>query len=122
MKTRTWVAAAVMTVALAGCSSTAQGAGAVPDSPMPAPLAEYQYFAGEAGFLRAVSAVSSPRSDADLVRLAQAACRAIMEQGATRADLRPAITGWAQVDDAAADQILTAASGNLCESAVLVND
>lgn len=118
-------AAALVVVALAGCSSAVPGSGSaapLPDTAFPTPLAEYQYFPGEDGFLRSISGIETPRSDADMVRLAQASCRAIMEQHAKASDLRPGITGWAAVDNAAADKILTAASANLCESAVLVND
>lgn len=107
---------------LAGCSTAVPGASAPADTTMPAPLAEYQYFPGEDGFLRSITGVQSPRTDADMVRLAQASCRAVMEETATRSDLRPAITQWAEVDNAAADKILTAASATLCQSAVLVDD
>jgi hypothetical protein len=103
-------------LALAGCAGPEPA-----NESMPAPLAEYQYFDGEAGFLRAIGDVETSRSDADLVRMAQASCRAILEEQASRADLRPAITEWAGVDDATADDMLTAASGNLCETAVLTS-
>ena len=103
-------------LALASCSAPQ-----VDDGPLPAPLAGHQWHPAEAGFLNDLHELDTPRSMADLVRLGQAACGAVLEDRATRADLRPAITSWAQVGDGDADRLLTAASGNLCPSAVLAD-
>ncbi len=119
---RRLVLASVAALALGVLSGGCAAEGLNRNEPLPAPMAEYQYFPGEDGLLRSIRGIESPRSDADLVRMAQAACRAILEEQASRGDLRPGITQWAQVTDAEADEILTAASANLCETAVLVND
>lgn len=108
-------AAAILT--LAACSSGSDEPEGAP--PLPPVLAEHQFFPAEDGFLRSLGRFDSPRSDAELVNAGHAACRAILEEGATRAQLAPAISEWAEVDTAAANDLLTAASGNLCETAPL---
>lgn len=116
---RALIAGAVL-VAATACA-TVTTAAPLPDPPMPAPLAQHQWHPAEVGFLNDLAQLDTQRSTADLVRLAQATCRAIQEDGATRADLRPAVTSWAEINDADADRVLTAASGNLRESAVLLD-
>jgi hypothetical protein len=106
---------AAFAVTLAGCSSPPVET----PPPLPAILAEHQFFPAEEGFLRSLGNLDTPRSDADLVNAGHAACRAILDEGATRADLAPALSEWAEVDTAAANTLLTAASGNMCETALL---
>lgn len=101
---------------LTGCSTGQASEAALP---LPPVLAEHQFFPAEEGFLRSLGNIDTPRSDAELVNAGHAACRAILEDGATRADLAPALSEWAEVDTAAANDLLTAASGNLCETALL---
>lgn len=109
--------ALVLTLALAGCGERQPETQAL--SGLPPILAEHQFFPVEEGFLRSIGDLDTPRSDADLVNAGQAACAAIHDDGATRADLAPALSQWAQIDEATANRVLTAASANMCETALL---